>query len=310
MTFDPDAPVFDSLIALNSWAKPFWEERRALIEARKWNVSAPDQGGNVETQDWLRRFIPARSAATLALLSSPRAGLADHVRELHAVAQAFLSDPEIAGVRPGAPMQQVTANSWLVNGAPELDAYTPGMALADVLLLGVHSLRKMEVTEPLDIGGQVFPLGLNLCSARLRAPLEAGKCVFGPFSDFSAARFDRADFREAEFHGVTSFAVSGFGGDALFSFARFLGHGHFHATGFDAACRFEGCRFEDGCGFDGALFATQPDFTGANFDGDSSFADAAFNEGARFEGASFPGRVYVGRIPKAVRDAILAADHP
>ncbi|MBU0641708.1 MAG: pentapeptide repeat-containing protein [Alphaproteobacteria bacterium] len=308
MNFEFQSDVFKQLLDHAAWARPFWQERDALVAAHRWNVNALNQGGNAATKEWLARFLPARAQASLKILQEPEAYLA--LSQAHAPLVAELETaPELSACRPGSPgIDHKDGQS--MNFKDEIKTYTAGQFLADVILLLQPSLRGLTVPTPLDLSGMSFPVGLDLCAAKFASKFSAKDAVFGPFSDFSAAQFADMDLSEAWFSHLPSFTIAQFKGDTNFSNVCFEREPTFHATRFSGATRFLGAQFKEGASFAGAVFETSPDFSGAVFHGRTSFEDATFHASAHLRGASFPGVVNIFGLPKDVQDEILNAHHP
>jgi len=308
MDLSRNAPIFESLLRLNPWAEPHWLARRELIAAQRWNMNALNQGGNKETRDWLKDFLPARSLSGLERLNAGSTGFDSWNSNIRELALEVFAVEGMAEIWTGTPMSK-TMGGGLVNLDTVVESYTVGQFKADFLLLAQTSLRGLSITEPLDISGKSFSVGLDMTSAVFHAPFSARNTAFGPLSDFSATSFRKASFSAAQFSGVTSITMAVFKEAVDFSEVRFLGPLSADAIKFEAAANFRGAQFEDGAAFCGAWFRESPDFSGAIFSGHTQFSDSTFMETAIFDGASFPGRVYVGRIPADVRQRIEMANH-
>lgn len=310
MEWTYDAPIFDEMVRLNPWAEHFWRERNELVCSKRWNVNAVNQGGNNETTNWLKAFLAARSQATLELLQKDTEAYDLWATNVGMIAKKVFADKAIAEARPGTPVHRISENAWGLDWNATVEGYSLGQFKADFLLLAQSSLRDLEIKEPIGISKKMFPIGLDGVGTRFQAPLIATKAGFGPFSEFSFAHFDDADFSAAQFFGHTAFTISEFTGLADFSQAKFHDHTTFDAARFKGRTDFSHARFEESAQFNGTLFETRPDFSQAMFKGDTSFADSTFNDTAIFNETSFPGRVFVGRIPDDVKKMIIEANYP
>lgn len=310
MKWNYNDPVFDDLLALNPWAIDLWGLRLDLIRNKTWNVNSINQGGNAETRAWLEQFFQKRSDATLARLVGPASDHDSWAREVGLIARNVFADVDLKNAWVGSSMQQFSDGSSLANTDSKTNEYTIGQFKADFLLLSQASLRALEIKEHIDISGRFFPIGLDLARANFLEPLNAKGTKFGPFSDHSSVRFNSADFSRSEFFDQAYFTMTKFEGFARFQDVIFHGPASFHATLFSKAAFFNGCRFEHSTGFCGAKFEEAVDFSEAVFNGDTTFEDSMFGASVEFRDSTFPGRVYVGRIPKNVKQRILDANHP
>ena len=166
MSFDPRDPIFEKLLDLNPWARELWDERLDLIAAESWNISYRNQGGNPDTMAWLRRFLPARSDATL-----DRLGSGDHSAWHRGIFEAIVplfDDPTFATAYIGTPMKP-TQGGALINTDTRVAGYSVGQFKADVLLLAQASLYEVSLDTPLDLSRLSFVIGPYIYASRFAA---------------------------------------------------------------------------------------------------------------------------------------------
>lgn len=304
MSFDPRDPIFEKLLDLNPWARELWDERLDLIAAESWNISYRNQGGNPDTMAWLRRFLPARSDATL-----DRLGSGDHSAWHRGIFEAIVplfDDPTFATAYIGTPMKP-TQGGALINTDTRVAGYSVGQFKADVLLLAQASLYEVSLDTPLDLSRLSFVIGPYIYASRFAA-IAAHETRFGPFGDFVSCRFGLFDAAGAEFFDQIGFTPSTFAGDAIFAGAEFHGGASFQGVSFDGAADFTEAMFGDWTAFAGSVFAQMAVFSNASFKGDTTFEHVTFKASADFTGARFEAGVGVSGIEdRAVVRMIEAA---
>ncbi len=280
---DPRSPVFDTLLALNPWARPFWKERLGLLDQGRWNVSYLNQSGNAVTREVLLPFFRARSDATLARLAAGR--VPDWNRSIYDVVAPLFADRTFVGAQIGTPMIPTSDGGALVNNSEEVEGYTIGQFKADVLLLAQPGLYEVRLSETLDLSSLSFVIGPHIYVSEFEGVI-AHETRFGPLSAFVSCRFHRFDAAGAEFFGTIDFVPSRFAGDANFEGVSFHGGANFSGVSFDAAADFSGAKFGDWTAFSGTYFAQKAQFDNVTFEGVTEFDSAIFRASADFTGAT------------------------
>lgn len=300
----PRSPVFDALLDLNPWARVYWEDRLALIDAGNWNVNSANYGGNKPTQDWLRDFQRARSRATMDRISGGQHP--EWNASVYRIIAPLLEDPEFNTARPGTPLKGGFF-SRLVNLDDEVGGYSMGQFKADVLLLAQPCFYEASLTEALDLSGLSFTIGPWIYVSDLPEVI-AHETQFGPYADIVSSRLGRFDAAGAEFYGQVGFTPSTFKDDAIFAGVEFHGGADFQAVSFDAACDFTGAVFHGWTAFAGTVFHQLANFRDAEFHEDTTFEATTYHASADFAGAAFHHDVGTAGIEDAeVAKMILAA---
>ena len=253
----------DSLLRLNFWFEPHYEEVMATCATR---LSRPTLVAD-----------NARAAAA-------RERLAGGARIWNAWADGMLA------LRHGAREQQRFLRLW--DHVAFLDARKISRA-ADVVLAG------LVVPGGCRIDGGDFPVQIWASYARFHGEVDARGVVFKEEAVFEnaeflrAANFDHAvfgcaaQFRQVTLHGDASFDGAAFQKDAWFRGGTFIGKASFKAATFAGEAGFGNCRFGQGADYSGVQFHDNAGFDGAAFQGSSSFSDASFSRNSWFNAAEF-----------------------
>jgi len=283
----------EEMLAFNPWARRAWKIRSNLIEAKVWNLNALDQGGNQQTNEWLKAFFAEREQASLQRWRQGREACADWAARTQLMINAF----DAAGLwdtrSPGSPpIPTRDGRGALANLSPTMPEYTRDFLMADVLLLARADFSGLEIGSEADFSGYDFPAGVRFSDSNIGADVNFEAAHFGDHTSFAGMKTQlgtRANFSKARFERWADFTMADIGAEADFADSIFGFASSFEATTIGPKASFERAEFAESVSFAGANIGYETSFIDARFGNEATFEAVTFGENVSFDRAVFQG---------------------
>jgi hypothetical protein len=291
----------EEMLAFNPWARSAWEKRASLVEAKVWNLSALDYGGNPQTLEWLTAFRAARKQASLERWRQGRDAWAGWAAKTRQIIEAFETTGLWDTSSPGSPRVSTRGGGALVNRSATMPEYTRDFLMADILLLARADFAGLDIEAGADFSNFDFPAGVAFWDSITGAGANFEAAIFGDHTSFAGMKTrigPRANFRKACFGRWAEFTMTAIGAEADFTGATFGFASSFDAASFGPKTSFEQAEFAGSVSFAGAVIGDGTSFCGARFGDRATFEAVSFGEHVSFDRAIFQGVAALPELEK------------